>query len=164
MNNPFNPKMKELSQNIENIKKPIKAFRSLEIGAVEHRSTRNEYLEGQTYPGTDVEYRRRRVNIDGQKIEGVFPKFDSKFDVRLPKELHKADSATQFRYCTKELAKSPTLRFKGFTSEQLEQIKNGDKIRGYTWHHNESQGLMQLVRSDIHSKCGHTGGASLWGR
>jgi len=29
---------------------------------------------------------------------------------------------------------------------------------GYTWHHHQTSGRMQLVESNIHSKTGHTGG------
>lgn len=34
---------------------------------------------------------------------------------------------------------------------------------GYTWHHHQDIGRMQLVPSDLHAKTGHTGGASIWG-
>ena len=52
---------------------------------------------------------------------------------------------------------------KQFDEEQLEQIENGDTPDGYTWHHNEETGRMQLVDSEIHAKTGHTGGRSIWG-
>lgn len=32
---------------------------------------------------------------------------------------------------------------------------------GYTWHHHQDEGRMQLVERRVHSKTGHTGGASL---
>ncbi|MDV7392482.1 HNH endonuclease, partial [Arthrospira platensis SPKY1] len=32
---------------------------------------------------------------------------------------------------------------------------------GYTWHHHQDHGRMQLVDSEIHRKTGHTGGFSL---
>ncbi|MEW9870977.1 HNH endonuclease [Arthrobacter sp. HS15c] len=32
---------------------------------------------------------------------------------------------------------------------------------GYTWHHHQDVGLVQLIRSDIHRATGHTGGFSL---
>ena len=35
--------------------------------------------------------------------------------------------------------------------------------KGFTWHHHQTTGRMQLVNSKIHSKTGHTGGFSLWG-
>ena len=33
---------------------------------------------------------------------------------------------------------------------------------GYTWHHHQKTGRMQLVESNIHMLTGHTGGFSLW--
>ncbi len=35
---------------------------------------------------------------------------------------------------------------------------------GYTWHHHESFGRMQLVEKGVHLKTGHTGGFSIWGQ
>lgn len=34
--------------------------------------------------------------------------------------------------------------------------------KGYTWHHHQETGKMQLVNSRIHQETGHTGGFSLW--
>ncbi len=34
---------------------------------------------------------------------------------------------------------------------------------GYTWHHHEETGRMQLVESDLHALAQHLGGAKLWG-
>ena len=34
--------------------------------------------------------------------------------------------------------------------------------KGYTWHHHQTTGRMQLVETGVHSKTGHTGGFSLW--
>jgi hypothetical protein len=33
---------------------------------------------------------------------------------------------------------------------------------GYTWHHHQDYGRMQLVPEEIHRVTGHTGGFSLW--
>jgi hypothetical protein len=33
---------------------------------------------------------------------------------------------------------------------------------GYTWHHHQEHGRMQLVPSELHQATGHTGGFSLW--
>ena len=35
--------------------------------------------------------------------------------------------------------------------------------KGFTWHHHQTTGRMQLVNSKIHSQTGHTGGFSIWG-
>lgn len=34
--------------------------------------------------------------------------------------------------------------------------------KGYTWHHHQTAGRMQLVETNVHSQTGHTGGFSLW--
>ncbi|SFT61275.1 DNase/tRNase domain of colicin-like bacteriocin [Lachnospiraceae bacterium XBD2001] len=47
-----------------------------------------------------------------------------------------------------------------FTPEQLEQIKNGKTPTGYTWHHSEKDGTMQLVPFGIHNSTNHSGGRS----
>ena len=51
-----------------------------------------------------------------------------------------------------------------FTEDQIKEIMNGDLPDGFTWHHNEQEGLMQLVDTLTHSKTHHDGGMSLWGR
>jgi hypothetical protein len=33
---------------------------------------------------------------------------------------------------------------------------------GYTWHHHESVGRMQLVRSDVHNRVPHSGGVQIY--
>ena len=129
--------------------------------------TRNESLEGDRHPITGVPFERKTVeDSDGNEVTGVFPEFDSDFDAQLPENLYEASDKEQFAECNKQLKeaveKDPELA-KRFTPEQLEQIKNGDTPDGYTWHHNEEKGKMQLVDSDIHAKTGHTGGKTIWG-
>ena len=129
--------------------------------------TRNESLEGDRHPITGVPFEQKTVeDSDGNEVTGVFPEFDSDFDAQLPEDLYEASDKEQFAECNKQLKeaveKDPELA-KRFTPEQLEQIKNGDTPDGYTWHHNEEKGKMQLVDSDIHAKTGHTGGKTIWG-
>ena len=129
--------------------------------------TRNESLEGDRHPITGVPFERKTVeDSDGNEVTGVFPEFDSDFDAQLPEDLYEASDKEQFAECNRQLKeaveKDPELA-KKFTPEQLEQIKNGDTPDGYTWHHNEEKGKMQLVDSDIHAKTGHTGGKTIWG-
>ena len=50
-----------------------------------------------------------------------------------------------------------------FTEDQLTDIANGDTPEGYTWHHDVEAGHMQLVPTDVHQSCRHSGGRSLWG-
>lgn len=163
---------KEVNEVAETEKKAMdktKAFENTqkEGSAPRDLHTTRSDLEGKTYPGTNVEYIRRTFTVEGERVEGVFPKFDSKFDTYLPKNMRMASDDVQFKYCTQQLAKriesDPDLASK-FTPRQLEQIKNGEpRISGLTWHHNEIPGKMQLVDANEHATCRHTGGRSIWG-
>jgi hypothetical protein len=130
-------------------------------------TTRNEGLKDQKHPETGVPFKEKTVtDAEGNEVTGVFPEFDSEFDAQLPEELEQASDKEQFDECNKQLKEAvendPELA-KKFTPEQLEQIKNGDTPDGYTWHHNEEKGKMQLVDSETHAKTGHTGGKVIWG-
>lgn len=129
--------------------------------------TRNERYEGTNHPDTGVPFERKTVkDAEGNDISGVFPVFDSEFDAQLPEELYQSSDKEQFAESNKQIKdaidKDPEVA-KRFTPEQLEQIKNNDTPDGYTWHHNEETGKMQLVKSDIHAQTGHTGGKTIWG-
>ena len=127
--------------------------------------TQNSKYEGVTHPETGVPYERKTVD-NGDKIQGVFPVFDSKFDAYLPAEKLKASDNSQFNECNKQLKQeienNPELE-KAFSKRQLEQIKAGDTPSGFVWHHNEEEGKMQLVDFDTHFKTNHTGGKAIWG-
>lgn len=161
--------VQELKKNVSDVGKTTKAFENSknEVKAPRHITTINEGLVGQNYPETNVEYKRHTFMMNGEKVEGVFPKFDSKFDIMLPRDLRNASDTEQFRYCTQKLIRQietdPEFA-KQFTTRQLEQIKNGEpRISGLTWHHNEIPGKMQLVNATEHNICRHTGGRSIWG-
>ena len=127
---------------------------------------RNETLEGDAHPITGIPFERKEVDVDGEKVEGVFPKFESFCTVNLPDELHQASNKEQFSHANEKLreavANAPELS-SNFTDEQLEQIENGDRPEGYVWHHTENPGELQLVNREIHDVTGHTGGQSVWG-
>ena len=129
--------------------------------------TRNERFEGKEHPETGVPYERKKIkDANGEETEGVFPVFDSTFDAQLPEDLYQASDKKQSAECNRQLKEAvendPELA-KKFTDDQLEQIKNDDTPDGYTWHHNEEAGKMQLVDSETHAKSGHTGGRAIWG-
>ena len=141
---PIETEKQRLSTAFENNKKN-------EGGETRHLKTINEQYEGQKYPGTDVEYKHERIQVNGEKVEGVFPQFESKDVERLPRKMWESSDA------------QPALESR-FTPRQLEQIRNGEpRISGLTWHHTEHPGVMQLVNSNVHSMCRHTGGRSIWG-
>lgn len=129
--------------------------------------TRNQHLEGTTHPETGVPFEVKVIKLNnGEIVEVVVPKFESKLDVQLPDELLEATDKEQFEECNRQLKEAvendPELA-KQFTEEQLEQIMDGETPDGYTWHHDAETGKMQLVDSEVHMKTGHTGGKVLWG-
>ncbi len=172
----FDPDKKIIKNEIFNINEakskdtgydPDKKVEKKESCNEEKIHTRNESLEGDRHPTTGVPFELKTVqDVDGNDVTGVFPVFDSEFDVQLPENLYQATDKEQFAECNKQLKaaiEKDSELAKKFNPEQLEQIKNGDTPDGYTWHHNEEAGKMQLVDSDIHAKTGHTGGKTIWG-
>lgn len=137
-----------------------------ENGVIHYKTDRCD-LEGKTSEN-GVPYERRTIEINGVKIEGVFPKFESAFDTNLDPENYK--SKAYAKECNAKLKEAiqndPELRSK-FTPEQLKDIEEGRTPRGYVWHHNEEPGKMQLVKREDHDRAiggaAHTGGSSLWG-
>ena len=142
-------------------------------GAI-HYKTNNCMLEGQMHPA-GVYFQRDRFTIRGVTIEGVFPVFDSLFE---PPVMEKSMwSATgnkyseQFAYCNKELkaavATAPALRNQ-FSALQLMHIEAGETPAGFTWHHHQHEGRMQLVSKKSHNAAmngaSHTAGGALWCR
>ena len=130
-----------------------------------HLDCRNSVMEGKRHPVTDVSFERRRISINGVRIEGVFPKFQSVIELRLPERLYRATESEQFRHLNEQLREAidsdPRLRAK-FTEQQIKMIESGRNPAGFTWHHNESCGTMQLVETAKHAATGHTGGDSIW--
>lgn len=90
--------------------------------------------------------------------------------IQLPENLYKAESDEQKEYLLKELKTQISKKFenrkmrKQFSKEELEELAQGVLPEGYVWHHNEKEGLMQLVDEATHKATGHTGGMSLWGK
>lgn len=137
-----------------------------EDGIIHYKTDRCD-LEGKMSEN-GVPYIRKTIEINGVKIEGVFPKFESAFDTSLKPENHK--SKLYAKECNANLKEaieqSPELG-KQFTKDQLDDIQEGRTPKGYVWHHNEEPGKMQLVRREDHDRAiggaAHTGGSSLWG-
>lgn len=130
-----------------------------------HLDCRNSSMEGTRHPASDVTFERRRISINGVMIEGVFPKFQSVVEMRLPENLQRAAESKQFDHLNAQLREAirtnPSLRA-NFTEQQIKMIESGRNPAGYTWHHNESCGVMQLVETSKHAITGHTGGDSIW--
>lgn len=133
--------------------------------------TINMSLENDVHPITGVPFERKVIKLpNNDKIEGVFPVFDSQFDAKISESLYLESDKKQFCECNKQLLRAidtnPNLKEK-FTEEQIEQIRDGIKDGtspdGYVWNHDAEVGKIQLVDFDTHAKTGHTGGRYLWG-
>lgn len=115
------------------------------------------HLKGQKHPVTGVPYDK-----DG------FPIFESKFETTLNLSDFKKTRTVHFRKCNKklyeEIKRNPELIEKLKLSKQdLEDLADGQTPYGYTWHHHQDPGKMQLVNQKIHKDTGHTGGYKIWG-
>ncbi len=133
-----------------------------EDGIINYR-TDNCELAGKTSE-TGVMYEKVEIEINGVKIEGVFPKFDSAFDTELSPEKYKSKAyAVDCNKSLKEaIVNDPDLKNK-FTDEQLKDIEDDRTPTGFVWHHSEEPGKMQLVKDTDHRANRHTGGSALWG-
>lgn len=133
--------------------------------------TLNESLENDRHPITGVPFERKMVELpNGEKIEGVFPNFDSKFDAKIPEEMYLKSDKEQFKECNKQLLNeinSNKELKKQFTAEQIEQISDGvsdgTAPDGFVWNHDVEPGKLQLVDVETHAHTGHTGGRAVWG-
>lgn len=138
-----------------------------DLGDVQQISTINEHLEGTTHHLSDVSYEGNTVETpDGTYIEGVFPIFDSVFDAEIPFEHYESSDYTHAKIANDQLATAinqSTSLTGQFNAMQLEQIYDGETPDGYTWHHHEEIGKIQLVETEPHDQSGHTGGRSIWG-
>lgn len=126
-----------------------------------------EDLCDKEHPDTGVPYVEKIVEDEnGEKVKVVVPVFESSFDAQLPEDKLQSTDREQFKESNKQLKeaieKDPELA-KKFTGEQLEQIENDDTPDGYTWHHHEDKGKMQLVDTEVHNNTRHTGGKAIWG-
>ena len=136
-------------------------------GQIHHIETRNEDLAGEHHPVTGVEFESKVVTLpSGEVIEGVFPEFDSEYTSTLPESMYLESDDVQFSYANEQLAKAinqnPEIGYH-FSDSQREQIFANETPEGYTWHHSEEPGKLELVDEEIHAETAHTGGRELWG-
>lgn len=132
----------------------------------------NEKYKDMENPETGIRYVEKTITVNGVEIAVVVPEFPSIFEVDIPPEIWEKGDTAIFRYCTEKLKEfldaNPEAKA-NFTSEQLdiiEKIYSGEirnpRIPGFTWHHSEIPGKMQLVDFKIHFDTRHTGGDFMW--
>ena len=108
------------------------------------------------------------TRLEDLKEQGLIHDFSEhcQFETSLPKDQSDVDSRyLHDKYCNEQLHRAyenGNLDTEQFTDRQLDQIRNGHKPEGYTWHHHEELGRMQLVDSEVHRQTPHVGGWSLW--
>lgn len=137
-------------------------------GEVIHVNCTREDLAGKENPETGVPYETTVVEVNGKQLEVTVPKFESNFDTKLEDDQLQLDRQKHNDICNEKLKEycdqNPEWAKENFSDKQLDQIKNGKKPEGYTWHHDGGEvGHMQLVDSKIHNDTRHTGGIAIWG-
>lgn len=134
--------------------------------------TNNSVRDGGRYHGTI--FQRDTVMIGDIRVEGVFPHFDALFEpeITMPESLWMGkgnNREAHFAWCRHQLKeavlKNPALAAR-FTAQERKLIMEEKKLPGYTWHHHQQPGRMQLVSSKKHNAAmhgvNHTGGNALW--
>ena len=134
---------------------------------------------GESIPGGDeltakqkqdiIEYAREKGMVPSVSVRDENGKRYADFsdykvyECELDNEYWDKTDKEQFEKCNemlKEAIENDPELAKQFTEEQLEQIKNGETPTGYTWHHSEKDGTMQLVPYGVHNSTYHHGGRS----
>lgn len=94
-----------------------------------------------------------------------FPKFKVYYTVKLKKKYFCETRERHFYMANKILDEdifcNRKLRSK-FSKSQIKQISQYETPSGYTWHHHQDAGVLQLVDAELHSKTHHVGGYTIW--
>ncbi|MEE1132031.1 MAG: HNH endonuclease [Caryophanon sp.] len=128
----------------------------------------NDSFEGDVHPETSVPFERTEIQYAGETISGVYPVFESDFNAQLaPSEYELSDSAHE-KIANAQLYEAiqhdASLQDEFYlTDAEVVSLLNNDTPAGYTWHHHEQPGHLQLVDAQTHNDTAHTGGRFIWG-
>jgi hypothetical protein len=131
--------------------------------------TTNDHLVGSVHPETNVPFEENTVELpNGHEVTGVYPVFNAEYEVEMDESIYLQSDYVHFSYANAELydaiqADPQIADDMGLTEQDLQALANGDTPEGFTWHHSEEPGVLQLVDEDIHANTGHDGGRELWG-
>lgn len=131
--------------------------------------TINDDLAGTEHPETGVPFEEKTVELqDGSVVTGTFPEFDVEYEVHIDESLYLQSDHVHFSYANQELYDAiqtdPDLAEDlGLSEDDIQGLVVGDTPEGFTWHHNEEPGTLQLVEEEVHANTGHTGGREIWG-
>ncbi|WP_428912049.1 HNH endonuclease [Niallia sp. Krafla_26] len=140
-----------------------------DLAEAEEIDTRNSSLAGLEHPETGVPFVEKEVVVsDDQVYEGTFPLFESPFKVVIAEELYVESDAVHFNLANDTLHQSiqadPSIVHElGLSQSDVQALENGETPEGYTWHHHEEPGVLQLVDETTHAQTAHTGGRAIWG-
>jgi hypothetical protein len=142
------------------------------------RQNYDDFYNGNVTSTTVPPYSAKNVQLAGQRHSetGVvfdqrgYPVFDNHtaYDTRFTgSDFSSSSYQTQMRMGTRDLRttieSNPQLRSQ-FDATQLQAIQSGNaKVPGYTWHHHQDTGRMQLVDETVHRRTGHIGGEAMSG-
>ena len=141
--------------------------------------TINSKFKGQIIDGVAM-VEKIVITKNGLKLRAVFPDYSmvSLYQVKIPANLYKATDADQFAYALSQLQRSmnrdPNFDLSRFPESLQREILNKEiragavskgpsMLTGFSWHHSEELGIMQLIPSAAHKNVRHTGGRSFWG-
>ncbi|MEH7235360.1 HNH endonuclease [Bacillus sp. JJ1562] len=140
----------------------------VDVADAEEVSTRNDALAGDVHPETNIPFIEKTVEVPDGTIVGTFPVFESVYDVQLQEDMYLQSDSVHFTYANYELyeaieSNQALSQELGLNSTDIQQLAQGNTPEGFTWHHAEEAGLLQLVDEETHHNTGHTGGRELWG-
>lgn len=106
-------------------------------------------------------YLKTKVKFDSNG----FPKFKSYYTIILRRKYYHRSRERHFYIANRTVFKevSSCRVRKRFTSSEMYNFSHGITPKGYTWHHHQNKGILQLVDTKIHSETPHIGGYSIWG-
>ena len=174
------PSKYENLQEFKNIVKAIDAY--LNDGTGKQKSLINSKYANETIKVMDSNENMVEVDFDNLRIikfrqENVKVEVNINNDIKVQnKGIENMSRLEHFKAATRELKNimqskadslgislEKQLKNEGFNEKQISDIINERAtINGYTWHHDEKIGKLQLVDEDLHSNARHNGGFSLW--
>lgn len=128
----------------------------------------NAQYEGDVHPITDVPFERSEIEYEGQIVSDVFPVFDSPFTAEINESDYHLTDQTHNKIANSQLydaiQTNPHLATEiGLNEMDINLLQHNITPDGYTWHHYEQPGQIQLVESSVHDQTAHTGGRFIWG-
>lgn len=151
---PYNPRVQEAERR--------SAYGS---GNVSSSTVPPAHASNARFAGAEIKVGTQRVVFDNRG----FPIFDdvARFDTRLSRNVYNpvADRKVHMQLATRDLEQAIVrgeVQSARFNRQQLAAIRAGDdKIPGYTWHHHQDLGRMQLVPEAVHDAVRHIGGIAM---